>query len=410
MKNTIKLFGNLSLFALLFQACNQSTDFAPYKDDQVYSHFLIAADQTNSTLTPFGIRTKGAAGSLKVIPDSTVSAAGAYVVSATPDGKIILSAGSRNSYGYIESFSINKSTGRLTSVGQVQVPRASTDLPTNLSFITIHPNSKYAYVTDGRSDAAGNFAPGKIHILKIEASGAISHIGAETSNNLDWPMGIAIHPDGKYAYVSNYAPGRAVDNKISAYEIDDETGALTELSFSPITATTTKSPRNLTISASGEHLYVVDEYNDPTHISSFTIGADGSLTSQGFVSPDSGTLGAAVAIDPDDRIGFFTNRTDNTLLSFPVNTGSTSLQISSTIGSQGIQPVTVFAHPSLNYVYVGHQASGHISAFSYNPTSGALANLYADASGEKNSPTGTPLVLPGVNAKSSFITIVTLPK
>jgi YVTN family beta-propeller protein len=98
-------------------------------------------------------------------------------------------------------YSINTATGTLTSIGTITGAGGS---------IAIHPSGKFAYV----SNSSGSFT-----IYTVDAN-----TGILTSAGITGAAGssIAIHPSGKFAYVTNSG-----SNDVSMYVVNTSTGALT---------------------------------------------------------------------------------------------------------------------------------------------------------------------------------------
>jgi YVTN family beta-propeller protein len=106
----------------------------------------------------------------------------------------------------VSMYTINTTTGALTSVGQI-----SADM--NPSSVAVDPTGKFAYVTNSGSN--------DVSIYTIDATtGALTLTGSAMAGSA--PGSIAIHPLGKFAYVTNFG-----SNSVSIYSINTTTGALT---------------------------------------------------------------------------------------------------------------------------------------------------------------------------------------
>lgn len=86
---------------------------------------------------------------------------------------------------------------------------------------------------------------------------------------------IHLHPSGKYLYVSNRG-----HNSIAAFEINEDTGKITSLQFTPTQGST---PRNFSITPGGDFLYAANQ--DSNSISAFKIN-----TTTGTLKPYSEPL------------------------------------------------------------------------------------------------------------------------
>ncbi len=106
----------------------------------------------------------------------------------------------------VSMYSINASTGMLTSVGL-------TAAGTNPSSVAVDPAGKFAYVTNsGSSDVS-------MYTINT-TTGALTLSGTISAGST--PTSIAIHPSGKFAYVTNSG-----SNSVSMYSIDSAAGTLT---------------------------------------------------------------------------------------------------------------------------------------------------------------------------------------
>jgi DNA-binding beta-propeller fold protein YncE len=141
----------------------------------------------------------------------TVTAGGrAHSVAVDPSGKFAYVANWSDppgSAGDVSTYTINGSTGFLTSTGLISTG-------TNPFSVTVDPTGKFVYVL-------ANFGSDSVGMYMINAStGALTSLGTIAAGSA--PTAIAIDPLGKFAYVTNSG-----SNNISIYSIDAATGALT---------------------------------------------------------------------------------------------------------------------------------------------------------------------------------------
>ena len=124
-----------------------------------------------------------------------------------PSGKFAyVTASPTGSADDVSMYTINATTGALTSIGTVAAGTGPVS-------VVVDPSGKFAYVA--------NRASNDISMYTINATtGALTSIGTIAAGSI--PTSIAIHPSGKFAYVTNSA-----SNNISMYSIDTTTGVLT---------------------------------------------------------------------------------------------------------------------------------------------------------------------------------------
>jgi 6-phosphogluconolactonase (cycloisomerase 2 family) len=182
---------------------------------------------------------------------------------------------------------MNSSTGALTATTFAAQPGGAGSGDAN--FMTIDPYGRFLYV----SDDGGNTSLFTIYGFKISPTdGSLTPIsGSPFSANLNLPECLIIDPTGTYLYAVNEG-----NSTLSAYTIDQNTGALTPLSTP--TFPTGSGPFLGAFDPSGTHLYVAN--TTPTNsISGFSIGTGGILTS---VGPDAVVTGATslvnLVVDP----------------------------------------------------------------------------------------------------------------
>jgi len=124
-----------------------------------------------------------------------------------PSGKFAyVTASPTGSADDVSMYTINATTGALTSIGTVAAGTGPVS-------VVVDPSGKFAYVA--------NRASNDISMYTINATtGALTSIGTIAAGSI--PTSIAIHPSGKFAYVTNFG-----SNDVSMYNIDTTTGVLT---------------------------------------------------------------------------------------------------------------------------------------------------------------------------------------
>src|SRR5262249_57844888 len=127
----------------------------------------------------------------------------------------------------------------------------------------VDPWDKLAYVaTDGGGDvSAYTIVGGALTPIDADAGTAgIQNFAAGT-----FPAGVAVHPSGKFAYVTNFG-----SSNVSAYSINATTGALTPVPNSPFsTGPAGAHPFGIAAHPSGKFLYVTN--NRSRNVSAYTI-------------------------------------------------------------------------------------------------------------------------------------------
>jgi 6-phosphogluconolactonase len=182
----------------------------------------------------------------------------------------------------ISAYSITAGTGALVPLDMDPVTAGVQNTiatGTRPSSIAIHPSGKFAYVTNYSSNNVSAYSIDAAGVLaSIDANGSIAGTSIATRAG---PVSIAIDPSGGYAYVANSG-----DNSVSVYSIDTTTGALTAIPASGAfgtptyisTGTPAPTPWSVTVDPAGTYLYVANRASTASGgntVSIFTIGGGG---------------------------------------------------------------------------------------------------------------------------------------
>ncbi|PLP99519.1 lactonase family protein [Cupriavidus pauculus] len=262
-----------------------------------------------------------------------------------------------------------KADGTLTKKSSVNTPNPG------LSYLTLGPDGKslyaltaswaypYTIATDGSLTANGSRVSGGsgmaiepggkfayvpfstfLSMYSIDANGTLTSNGSlPLSSTSHW---IAVAPNGKFAYISNYG-----DGTVQPYVINAD-GTLTA-NGSPIA--TGAFPQPVTVDPSGKFVYVVNG-NGANQVSMFTINTDGTLAANGAISSGLSWPGAVV-VSPDSKFAYIPSGT--TTLLYAINPDGTLTANGTAASEHG--PVTFDSSGKLAYV----TDSGSDSVWSY---------------------------------------------
>jgi YVTN family beta-propeller protein len=233
-------------------------------------------------------------------------------VALDPSGKFAYAAdggafpyGGSGSSSSVSMYSINSTTGDLTSIGII-------DAGTSPDSVAVDPAGKFAYVT--------NFGSNDVSMYTIDATtGTLISIGT-IATGTD-PVSMAVDPAGKFAYVTN-----SNSNDVSMYTINATTGALT--SVGTIAAGT--NPVSVGVDPSGKFAYVANfNSND---VSMYTINATtGALTPVGTIA--AGMSPASIAVHPSGKFAYVTNAASNEVSMYSIDAATGALTLIGTIGT-----------------------------------------------------------------------------
>lgn len=193
--------------------------------------------------------------------------------------------------------------------------------------------------------------------------------------------------DYTVAFVYATASTATTTGAIDGYQVDYQSGALTQLATSPLDSGG-RNPVALAASPSGKFLYVINR--DDNNIVEFAVGTDGKIYPQNTYNT-SGTLPLAVSVDPSGSNLYVVNTLrpgltearggPGSLDSFPINADG-SLGTVSTV-ALGSTPIGVFASEyrtgaSGNFVYAIDRESsttGSVVTFAHATGSNALTQV-----------------------------------
>jgi YVTN family beta-propeller protein len=227
----------------------------------------------------------------------------------------------------------------------------------------------------GKFVYAANSGSNSISLYTINSTtGALSFTGTIAAGTK--PSSVAVDAYGRFAYVANTG-----SDNVSPYTIEAVTGALTSAG----TTTAGVKPGSVTVDPHGKFAYVANAGSD--NISMYTIDTvTGALTSTGMVA--AGTTPASVTVDPSDRYAYVANAASDNISVYTINSTTGALTSTVTVAA-GKWPNSVAVHSSGNFVYVANcgdgftSASGGVSMYTINSTTGALTSLgSADAGTE----------------------------
>ncbi len=287
--------------------------------------FLYVANSRANTISIFNVASDGTLTLSGTPIPAGGSSPNAMVID--PTGKYLLVT--NNLTDDVSVFSIDASSGALSLVGSPVFANAS---PTE---ILITPSGKFVYVTNPGLGMVTAFTFSNGVLQQMPTSPVLSGAGA---------FGLAVDGSGRFLYVANPSapnPSLNTTGNISGFDIDPNTGALTQMLGSPFTSgtsTVSSGPSALTLDPFGRFIYATAAG------SSYSIWCF-------MITPTNGQL-------------------------VPVTNSPFSLAAGG---------LFALIDPSGNYFYTGTQSGNGIAGYTYNSSTGAPTAI----SGSPFS-TGTP--------------------
>jgi len=274
--------------------------------------------------------------------DRTITANGAFsFVTALNDGTAYSVTVKTQPTNPSQTCVVSNSSGTITGSPVMNV---AVSCVMNSSPVTVDPSGNFAYVS--------NSGPGNISAYTInQTTGALTTVSLSPFTAGSYPNQVTVDPSGTFAYVANMGDGTG-DGTISAYTIDNTStstpGALNTVSGSPFTAGI--SPSQVTVDPSGKFVYVANMGDDT--ISAYTIDTTSTLGALNPVSGSpftAGTSPLSVTIYPytsgtfasSGEFAYVPNMNDNTISVYTINTdGSLTPSINTPTVGTGTYPTS----------------------------------------------------------------------
>ncbi len=282
----------------------------------------------------------------------------------------------------INVYNIDPNRGGLTQVSTspAKIPEYFPDA------IAIDPSGRFVYVGAGNSGA-----PGWIYAFTLNrTTGTLTQVAGSPfpmKSDSTGPVTVnylAVDANGKYLYTSN-------GSSVSGFQINTASGALSEMSSSPFTATGAKQAvagtLDIILDPSHTHVYTA---NSESSISGWTVGSGGALTPIAGSPWTDPTLQSYQADDPEsitiDSKGNYM---------FGLDDSASQISIWSVVASTGV----------VAFVRDEHQGQINLSSgldkMRVAPNSSCLVDSQADAlsfdtsTGVTTVVAGSPFALPG---------------
>lgn len=220
-----------------------------------------------------------------------------------------------------------------------------------------------------------------IYVYQMDTTtGSLAHL--QTVPDLLSPSWVALHPQRRFLYAveRQLTPERSDVGAVSAFGIDEATGALTLLNRQPSGGV---SPAYVSVHPSGR--YALAAHYGSGQVAALPIGADGRLDVASDVvqhagrGPDAsrqeGPHAHFVTTDPSGRYSMACDLGIDRIMVYQLDLASGKL-VSNALPfaqvSSGAGPRHLAFHPSGRHVYVINELDSTLSAFAFDASRGAL--------------------------------------
>jgi DNA-binding beta-propeller fold protein YncE len=315
--------------------------------------FVYITDASGGTVQEYD----AASGPLKPLQSAGVAGANPKAVAVTPDGTsvYVVNTGDGSSPGTVSQYDV-QADGSLAPKSQRTVPASSQP-----SAIAVNPDGKAVYVTNFGDGTVSQYdiGPGGVLSATIPPIVKVGKLGCCTN-------GLAVSPDGKSVYVSSGA----------VYQFNVGAGD-TLTAKKPAFAADSHGPGDVAVSPDGKSAYVV---NGDNSVSEYNIAADGTLHARTSAPVATGTFPIGIAVSPDSQSVYVADHSDGQIAEYAATPKGLVLKTPETISAGG-GPLNVVVSPDGQHVYATDDLT---------PPSGALLEY----SGGNGPGTLTPLSPP----------------
>lgn len=277
----------------------------------------------------------------------------------------------------VSMFTINPNTGVLTATSPAQAP-------TGFFPQGIAASSNFVYTANSDDNSVSMFtintSTGLLTPL-LPSETAVPSLCTSCSS-FSSPDFVTVSPSGQFLYVTDQDSGG-----ISIFAINSQTGALTPTN--PPGVNGGINPWKATFDPAGKFAYVPDE--DFGKIWMYTVDATtGTLTQNPAVVVPAGNQPAYMAVHPSGKFAYVVNRQDGTVSMYTIESDTGTLVPNTpAIVQSGSWPLPIALNAAGTFAYVGSQGDGTISIYGIN-ASGVLTPAGTVQTG--NDPTAIALI------------------
>jgi 6-phosphogluconolactonase (cycloisomerase 2 family) len=337
-----------------------TTAAAPPPDN--VAGFAYVVNNGSDNVSAYAIDTE--TGALTEVAGSPFAAGvGPTAIAVDPSGRFayVTNGGSFDFTDTISAFTIDATTGALTSAGPAQASRSG---PRS---VAVDPSGKFVYTANGGSSRTTTSNDVSAYTLNA-MTGALSAVAGSPFAAGSNPSSVTVDPTGRFAYVSNQA-----SRDVRAYAIDTATGALASIGVGGITAGVA---HEVTVDPSGRFVYAANGESDS--VSAYAIDtATGALSHvTGSPFPAVG-VPLSVTVHPSGKFAYVTSFAANSVSVYTIDAATGALASSGAAAATGTQPGSVTVDRSGRFAYVTNGASSNVSAYAINATTGALTAVGA---------------------------------
>jgi 6-phosphogluconolactonase len=344
----------------------------------------------------YGFTIDGGSGALTPMTNGTFAALSfPTFLAADPSSRFLYvsSQGASGAIGTILAYSINQSTGALTTIHGFQFPLIDGGIVSPAELI-IDPSGKFLYAAiqepqtssppDGPNLAVAAFTINHMDGTLTPVSGSPFAIGAYSIGATP----IVIGPSGQFLYIAYDNLGNSTKN-VTGFNIDAATGALTMVPGGPVFTGTGLGTQFAAVDPRGKFLYFAAlscSRTTPTPCGVVTTLAIDAISGALTMTGSTPEVGDSVTFNPSGNLAF--GVINQEISAFGVDAKSGTLtELAAGLNFSGVFDISgpVVMDPSGNFAYLPTiGVGGSILILTIDPSTGALTLL-----------PGSPVVVPG---------------
>jgi len=352
------LFVSLTVFASLASAQKYLFYVGTYTDGtKSKGIYAFRYDAGTKQTTPLGVAAESVNPSFLAI---------------SPDGRFLYAVNEVGNYkgpnsGGVSSFSVDKTTGKLTFLNEV--PSRGADP----CYITVDKTGKWVLVA--------NYTGGSVAVFPVqedgklgEASDFVQHTGhGANKERQEGPHAhsIDLSPDNRFAFVDDLGL-----DALLTYKFDAKTGKLTAVSSAVTHFNPGAGPRHFALHPSGKYAYVIAEMEHTVTALAANLqdGTFKPLQSLSTIPPDYKDRNddAEVEVDPSGKFLYASNRGHDSIIAFAIDPNKGTLSPLGLIVGTIKEPRSFEIDPTGTLLFAENQKSDNIVVFQIDPKTGAL--------------------------------------
>ena len=269
--------------------------------------------------------------------------------------------------GSISAFAIDEATGQLKLLNKVS------SKGTDPCHVSLDETGKWLF--------AANYTSGSLVVFPVHENGSLGEASAfvqHTGSSVDPQRQKGPHAHSVYASPDNrfvLANDLGLDH-VMVYRLDAAKGTLTANQPPFAKLAPGSGPRHLAFGKDGKFVYVLSEMMATVTVFSYNAGAGSlaqtqtiSMLPADYTGPKSG---AEIAVHPNGKFLYASNREHNSIAIFRIDPGSGALTAAGRVSTQGKTPRNFAIDPTGAFLLAANQDSGSIVVFRIDQATGAL--------------------------------------